>query len=81
MPMSLDTLPDWPGAMKRKTAAAYLDMGEAAFMRLVEEGIMPQPFWLGRSDHWTRASLDRSLAALDADSEVDWRTGSPLYAK
>jgi len=33
----------WPAAMKRKNVAQYLDLGEDAFMRLLEEGAMPRP--------------------------------------
>lgn len=74
-------MPYWPAAMKRKTAAAYLDMGESAFLRLVEEGIMPQPFRLGRTDHWSRVSIDNAIAKLFGDEETDWFSRSPLFAK
>jgi len=77
--MPKNDIPYWPGAMKRKTAAQYLDLGEAAFMRLVDEGVMPPPFTLGGRDHWLRSHIDRKLAELFGDVEEDWRTGSPLY--
>jgi len=77
--MRHNAIPYWPAAMKRKTVSQYADLGEAAFMRLVEEGTMPKPFKLGRSDHWSRASIDKAIAELTGAAEPDWRSGSPLY--
>jgi len=41
----------WPQLMKRKTAAAYCDMSEAAFEREVLAGRFPAAFVIGGRDH------------------------------
>ena len=68
-----DDWPDWPGAMKRATAAAYLDMGVAAFEREIDAGNLPYGFMLGGSLHWSRAALDRHLEKLEGGPVRDWR--------
>lgn len=76
MPLSDDLarLPYWPQAMKRKTAAAYLDMSEAAFEREVLAGRLPQPIWLGGRDHWRRDAIDAALNNLmGPEPEPEWR--------
>ncbi|MBB4857209.1 excisionase family DNA binding protein [Novosphingobium chloroacetimidivorans] len=64
------TLPDWPGAMKRKTAAAYLDLSEAAFDRDVAAGVLPPSFVLGGKPHWRKEALDKALELLCGDGPV-----------
>lgn len=59
----------WPQAMKRKTAAEYVDLSEAAFEREVLAGKLPQPILLGGRDHWYREALDRALAHLAGSNE------------
>jgi hypothetical protein len=48
----------WPAAMKRATAAAYLDISEPSLMREVRAGRIPKPFKLGARDHWRKEALD-----------------------
>lgn len=54
----------WPAAMKRATAAAYLDMSKDAFLREVRAGRMPGPFILGGRDHWRKESIDAAINHL-----------------
>ena len=69
----------WPAMMRRKTAATYCDMSEAAFEREVNGGRLPAPVMFGGRQHWHRATLDQDLARI-AGHATDWRNKSPLYA-
>ena len=63
----------WPQAMKRKTAAAYVDMSESAFTREVDAGRLPAPVVLGGREHWSKPALDRALAILAGDAPMpEW---------
>lgn len=73
-----DKLPYWPALMLRKTAAAYLDMSEAALEREVISGRLPMPILFGGKHRWQRDEIDRHLADL-ADGG-DWRASSNLYS-
>lgn len=66
----------WPGYMKRKTAAAYLDMSEAAFEREVASARLPQPIKLGGREHWSKEAIDQMLANNAANAE-----GKPDYLR
>lgn len=61
-------LPDfgWPAAMKRATAAAYLDMSEGAFLREITAGTLPGSFILGGRDHWRKDAIDAAIARLES---------------
>ncbi|MDE1915003.1 MAG: hypothetical protein KGJ57_05040 [Sphingomonadales bacterium] len=60
--------------MKRATAAAYLDMSEAAFEREIISGRMPGPVKFGGRDHWKRSAIDACLERLTGDDSVpDYR--------
>lgn len=72
-----EKLPDWPAMMLRKTAAAYLDLSEAAFEREVSSGALPMPVLLGGKPHWHREQIDQHLA--DMTGAGDWRATSNLY--
>lgn len=61
--------PHWPQSMKRKTAAAYCDMAEAAFLREVAAGRLPASVMLGGREHWHKPALDAALARIAG--EVD----------
>ena len=64
----------WPHAMRRKTAAAYLDMSEAAFLREVNAGRLPCAIMLGGREHWRKDALDRAIEMLAGNDDVpDWR--------
>ena len=39
--------PDWPEMMRQRTASAYLDLSESAFIREVYRGTLPDPVVLG----------------------------------
>jgi len=65
---------DWPRAMKRATAAAYLDLSEAAFEREVASGRLPLPVKLGGRDHWNRSAIDEAIDRLNGPTDTpDWR--------
>jgi excisionase family DNA binding protein len=68
----------WPAMMLRKTASAYLDMGEAEFERAVLKGIVPLPIRYGDRDRWSKAQIDARLEGIGG--EHDWRAQQPLYA-
>lgn len=65
--------------MLRSTAAAYLDLSEAALEKEVGAGRLPPPVLLGARLHWDRDQIDEALAKLSGSAEADWRTSSPLY--
>lgn len=69
----------WPQAMKRRTAAAYLDLSLAEFDAEVAGARLPRGFMLGRSLHWARASINEHVNCLSAEVTPDWRERSPLY--
>jgi predicted DNA-binding transcriptional regulator AlpA len=56
--------PDWPEMMRQRTAAAYLDLSESAFIREVYRGILPNPVLLGGRQSWSRQEIDAALARL-----------------
>lgn len=69
----------WPAAMRRRTAAAYLDMPTTEFDTEVAAGRLPLPFRLGKAEHWTRAALDKALDVLAPVEVDDWRSRQPAY--
>lgn len=75
----MSALPHWPGMMRRALAAKYCDLSVAEFEREIVDGRLPTPVTLGNSEHWSKAQLDKALAALTGESANDWRKGSPLY--
>lgn len=66
----MQAIPAWPGMMKRRTAAAYLDMSEQAFEREVLAGRLPQPISIGARDHWRKDAIDAALDALAGGDQV-----------
>jgi len=44
----------WPRMLKRKTAAQYCDLSEAAFEKEVIAGRLPAPVMLGGREHWCK---------------------------
>lgn len=65
----------WPAMMKRKTAAEYCDMSEAAFEREIMAGRLPAGVIFGGREHWSREAIDRALAQLTGT------TGEPDYVR
>lgn len=70
----------WPAMMRRKTAAEFCDLSEAAFMREVAAGRLPPPAMLGGTEHWRTEALNKALAVLCGEREDDveaefWRRG------
>lgn len=66
----------WPAAMKRATAAAYLDLSEPSFLKEVYAGRMPTSFMLGGRDHWRKDAIDACLERITGGGE-----GVPDYIK
>lgn len=56
--------PDWPEIMRQRTAAAYLDLSESAFIREVYRGTLPNPVVLGGRQSWSRQEIDAAIARL-----------------
>lgn len=64
----------WPALMRAKTAAEYVDMSLAAFLREVAIGRLPQPFIFGGRDHWRKDAIDKALDGMTADATMpDYR--------
>jgi predicted DNA-binding transcriptional regulator AlpA len=61
-----------PRLMRAPRAAAYLDMGERTFLRLVAEGKLPKPKRFDGVVAWDRYHLDASIE--DADNDVGENT-------
>lgn len=57
--------PDWPRAMKKKTAAAYCDLSVGAFEREIVNGKLPASFMLGGREHWHRPAIDAALDRIN----------------
>lgn len=68
----------WPAMMLRKTAAAYVELSEAAFEREIIAGNLPAAITFGGKPHWHRKELDAYLDKLTGTGG-DWRTESALY--
>lgn len=62
--------PDWPELMRQRTAAAYLDLSESAFIREVYRGTLPYPIVLGGRESWSRQELDAAIARLLARKQA-----------
>lgn len=63
----------WPAMMKAKTAASYLDMSEAAFLREVACGRLPEAVMLGNRHHWRKEALDKAIDTLSAPDLPSWQ--------
>jgi predicted DNA-binding transcriptional regulator AlpA len=64
---------NWPGMMKRKTAAAYCDLSEAAFEREVIAGRLPASVMLGGREHWRKEAIDRALDLIGGNVDQSYR--------
>ena len=63
-----------PRLMRAPRAAAYLDIGERTFLRLVDEGKLPKPKRFRGVVAWDRYGLDAAIDDVDddvADNTVD----------
>lgn len=63
-------LPDWPQAMRRKLAAQYVDLSEAAFEREINAGRLPFPITLDKKERWLRSALDKALELMADGHDV-----------
>jgi predicted DNA-binding transcriptional regulator AlpA len=62
--------------MRRKTAAAYLDMSERVFLQAVARGDIPLPFRMGSREVWSKTAIDTEIERLASGAE-DWRKDQP----
>jgi excisionase family DNA binding protein len=53
-----------PRAMRLDRAAAYLGISDSTFLRLVDDGTLPQPVRLGGAVTWDRYALDAAYNNL-----------------
>jgi predicted DNA-binding transcriptional regulator AlpA len=65
-----------PRAMRADRAAAYLSMSQSAFLRLVEEKLMPEPVKIKGMTTWDRLELD---AAYDNFKNDDSDSGNTMH--
>ena len=56
----------WPSLMRRKTAAAYLDMSVETLERQIIAGKLPTSVLIGRIEYWRKDAIDAALARLDS---------------
>jgi len=63
----------WPTLMKRRTAAEYLDMSEAAFEREILAGRLPASFLIGGREHWRKDAIDAALDRLGGSATPSYR--------
>jgi excisionase family DNA binding protein len=64
-----DALSYPPRALRADRAAAYLSMSRSTFLRLVNEGKLPQPIRIGGIVLWDRLALDLAFEELAAVEE------------
>ncbi len=63
-----------PLNMKSTTAAQYVGLPEAAFLRGVERGTFPSPIKFENKELWHRPSLDKCFSVMAGDEiSNDWR--------
>lgn len=55
-----------PRLLRVERAAAYLAMSTSAFLRLVEEGVLPQPTRIHSIVAWDRHALDAACDSMAA---------------
>ena len=61
----------WPALMLKKTALAYLDMGERAFEAEIASGRFPHPVLVGGRQHWRKDAIDRAISILGGEHMPD----------
>lgn len=59
----------WPAMMKRRTAALYCDMSEAAFEREIVAGRLPAGIMFGGREHWRKDALDKAFDRLAGEAD------------
>lgn len=59
-----DHLAYQPRALRADRAAAYLSLSTSAFLRLVDDGVMPQPVRIHGIVAWDRLDLDAAFDDL-----------------
>ena len=72
--MASRSAPNWPGFMRRSTAARYCDMTASQFEAAVASGDLPLPQIIGGEERWSLAAIDKSRSSEDT---ADWRANQP----
>ncbi|KWV59649.1 hypothetical protein AS156_30865 [Bradyrhizobium macuxiense] len=62
--------------MRAERAAAYLDLSKSTFLRLVEDGVMPQPIRIKGVVCWDRLDLD---AAFEGFKGIDQSSENTMH--
>jgi predicted DNA-binding transcriptional regulator AlpA len=60
--------------MRAERAAAYLSMSTSMFLRLVDEGVLPQPTKIRDMTTWDRLDLDAAYEDLKHSTEPSENT-------
>lgn len=73
----------WPRTMRKATAAEYVERSVATFDRMVADGTMPEPFFLGGAEAWDIQDLDQAVDALKAGArrQGSWLKDAERYAQ
>lgn len=61
----------WPALMRKKTAAGYCDMSEAAFLREIAAGRFPSGVMVGGQERWRIDALNAAIARLECAEPQD----------
>jgi predicted DNA-binding transcriptional regulator AlpA len=73
-----DSLAYPPRAMRADRAAAYLSLSESFFLKLVDEGLMPQPVKIKGAVTWDRCELDAAFENFKDGDESQTNTAHKI---
>jgi len=59
--------PEWPGLMRRKTAALYLELSEGKFTKLVAAQRIPASVLIDTERRWRKVDLDAFIATTSPE--------------
>ena len=67
--------------MRKAKAAAYVDVAQPTFAKLVAEGVMPQPFDLYGVPAWDRIEIDAAVDTIKSGARPGrWQDRAPARA-
>ncbi|WP_164661343.1 AlpA family transcriptional regulator [Tropicibacter sp. Alg240-R139] len=72
LPNNIDPDAPWPGFMRLKTLAEYLDMSPNTLIGLVEQGLLPRPVFCPRSrvKRWSKTEIDSAMFGQETQRTV-----------
>lgn len=71
--MEPSKLPNWPAAMRRELAAAYVGLSPSSFDRAVKEGVLPKPVIVyGSTKVWLQNELLQCLEQKQQPENEGW---------